>query len=216
MSQIIELKDTEPVAEGGRRLVFRHPSDPSLIIKVFRPEFLARQWGGPLSWRQKRRRYRHLFPFFQELREHVAVCALNGAPPKHMQNLVGFAETDYGMGLVYDAVLDAEGRYAPTLATLLDQGLYTAEIHRAFLEFRAWLIDAPIVVADLRPGNFVCARDADGRPYFVLIDGIGEKTVIPIKGLALWLNRRSKRRHLAWLDRRIGSRLTPKTTAMPA
>jgi hypothetical protein len=204
MSQIIELRNVEPVARGGRRLVFRHPGDPALIIKVFRPEYLAKTGTGPLSaWRQKRRRYRHLFPFFQEVREHVAVCAAGGRPSRHMQNLVGFAETDYGMGLVYDAVLDTEGRYAPTLDDVIDRGLYTPEVQRAFEDFRAWLIDAPVVVNDLRGGNVVLAHDQGGAPFFVLIDGIGERTIIPIKGVALWLNRRSKKRHLALLDTRL-------------
>jgi hypothetical protein len=202
MTNVFSLKAAQPVAAGGRRLVFAHPDDPRLIIKVYRPEFLEREWGNP-SWRQKKRRYRHLFPLFQEVREHIAICAAEGRPPKHMQNLVGFAETDYGLGLVYDAVFDGAGNYAPTLQMLIRDGRYTPEIASAFREFRDWLIETPIVVLDLRPANFVCAHDESGKPYFVIIDGIGEKTIIPIKGFVRWLNRRSKKRHLAVLERRL-------------
>ena len=202
MSEIFELKSLQPVARGGRRLVFTHPRDPALIIKVFRPDFLEKEWGKP-SWRQKRKRYRHLFPLYQEVREHIAICAAEGRPPKHMQALTGFAETDYGPGLVYEAVLGPDGKFAPTLRDLIQRGEYTPEIQTAFRAFRDWLIDTPVVAADLRPENFVCARDANGKPYFVIIDGIGEKSVIPLKGFVRWLNRRSKRKQLKILDRRI-------------
>jgi hypothetical protein len=200
MSNIIRLQGETPVAKGGRRLVYRHPGNPRWIIKVWRPDYEARHWSNP-SWRQKRKRYQQFGPFFHEVREHLAICAKQGRVPRHMQSMVGFADTDLGLGLVYEAVFAPDGvGYAPDLKSIVLDGGYTPDIDAALQTFRAWLIDAPIVVGDLRPANLVLARDETGAPYFVLIDGIGEKMAIPIHGAWPWLNRIHTRGRLKALD----------------
>jgi hypothetical protein len=202
MARILQLKATEPVAKGGRRLVFAHPDDPRLIIKVLQPAYLKREWPEPLTWRRKLKRYRRYFGYLQEVREHLAACTHYGTRPKHLQNLVGFIDTDYGLGLIYEPVLGPGGKFAPTLQSLLTHKLYTREIQQAYNEYRDWLINAPITVTDLRSDNIVCARDETGKPYFVQIDGVGEKTLVPIKGFVPWLNRRSKIRNLRKFEAR--------------
>jgi hypothetical protein len=200
MSRPVEFRNTTPFATGGKRFVFRHPDDPSLIVKVLQPAYLRRQWSEPLSPRRRMKRYKHLFSQFQEVREHIAICTVEGRPPKYMQTLVGFMDTDYGPGLVYKAVFAPDGGFAPTLEDLVQSRRYTAEIAAAYAEFRAWLIEAPIVLTPLRPDNIVCARDEIGAPYFVLIDGIGERGTIPFKGMVPYLNKRSKLKDLRRME----------------
>lgn len=211
MSVMIRLSDRKPAAEGGRRLVFVHPDDPKLIIKVMKPSYMAQNWSAPLTIRQKTKRYKQHTYLFMEVREHLAACAKNGHPPKHLQNIVGFADTDLGLGLVYEAILGPDGKFAPTLQDFIDRGQYTPEIQKAFLEFRDWFVDAPIVTTPLHPDNMVLNRDETGKPYFVLIDGIGEKTVIPIKGWLQALNRRHKLKDLKRFDRKEGVPAEPQT-----
>lgn len=196
MSAIISLRDRTPIAQGARRVVYAHPDDPALIIKVTRPDYLARRWTGTLSWRQKRRRYRHLLPFLLEIREHMAICAAWGEAPRHIQNLTGFANTDLGFGLVSEAVRTASGDYAPTLHQVITEGRFDTRMAAALEIFRRDLLATPIVVTDLKPANIMCAEEADGTPFFVLIDGIGEKTVVPINSFVGRLNRRYKERWL--------------------
>jgi hypothetical protein len=191
---LVSLRERTPIAQGTRRVVYAHPDDPGLIIKVTRPDYLARRWTGTLSWRQKRRRYRHLLPFLLEIREHMAICAAWGSAPRHIQNLVGFANTDLGFGLVSEAARTASGAYAPTLHQIIMEGRFDERLATALETFRHDLLATPIVVTDLRPANIVCAEEPDGTPYFVLIDGIGEKTIVPINSFIGWLNRRYKER----------------------
>ncbi|HYI42781.1 MAG TPA: YrbL family protein, partial [Sphingomicrobium sp.] len=98
MSETIKLAGVTPLASGGRRLVFSHPDDPRLIIKVLQKSYIKRLIPNPENWRQKRKRYKQYITYLQEAREHLAAYAACGERPKHMQNLVGFAGTDYGPG----------------------------------------------------------------------------------------------------------------------
>jgi hypothetical protein len=201
MAEALRLDESTLLARGGKRYVFRHPDNPRLIIKVLQASYLKRIMPDPDNWRRKRKRYKQYITYLQEAREHLAACAFYGEPPRHMQKLVGFVQTDYGPGLIYEAVFGPDGKFAPTLQDLIDRGEATAEIKQAYEEFRAWLIDSPIAITPLHSDNMVCIRDGAGKPYFVLIDGIGERGTVPIKGVIPWLNRRSKRKNFAFFER---------------
>ena len=202
MSGMLQLKDKTPLAKGGKRLVFRHPDDSGLIVKVLQDSYIRRLIPNPGNWRRKQKRYKQYITYLQEVREHFAACAAFGHPPKYMQNLVGFTNTDYGPGLVYEAVFGPAGTFAPTLKDLIDRDEATPDIKQAYEEFRAWLIAAPIAITPLHNDNIVCVRDAAGKPYFVLIDGIGHRGTVPIKGIFPWLNSRSNRKNFEHFERR--------------
>jgi hypothetical protein len=202
MSRTLKLKDETPLAKGGRRLVFRHPHDPRLIVKVLQDTYIKRLIPDPDNWRQKQKRYKRYITYLQEAREHLTACALFGTPSKHMQKLAGFVDTDYGQGIVYEAAFGPDGNFAPTLDAMIKQGRYTPEIAQAYEEFRAWLIDAPVVITPLHTDNLVCVRDDAGKPYFILIDGIGERAAVPIKGVFPWLNRRAKLKNVRRFEQR--------------
>jgi hypothetical protein len=201
--RIYYLKDRAPLASGAKRYVFRHPNDAGLIIKVFRPDKLARWWPRPVPWRRRRRRYQHLSTFFQELREQIAARAVDASPPRHLQNIVGLADTDLGPGLIYEIVAGPDGGPAPTLGKIVHSGGYGTRHADALDAFEAWLLASPIVLSELHLGNIVVSTSAAGELCLVLIDGIGEKAVVPLKGYVPWLNRRHKLRCLKRVRRDI-------------
>lgn len=55
------------------------------------------------------------------MREQIAVHATSGPHPAFLQKIVGFVDTDAGMGLVVEAVRAADGSSAPTVADLAGQ-----------------------------------------------------------------------------------------------
>lgn len=199
--QTLILKHLEPVAAGTRRFVFVHPHDSGLLVKVLRPDRMKDWWPRPVPWRRRTRRFQHLFPFFQEVREHMAACVEDGRPPRHLQNIVGFADTDYGLGLVYSAVRQPDGRLAPTLSSLIRTAEPDACI-AAFEEFKKWLMQSRIVISELHMSNIVCTTDVKGF-HLVLIDGVGDKAIIPLRGYIPWLNRWRKRQYLTKLEQTL-------------
>ena len=67
MGKLVELSGLQPLASGQKRLVFTHPDDPSLVIKVMRPEFRPRDGQSTSPWSMLVLRY-----YFRELRYQKA------------------------------------------------------------------------------------------------------------------------------------------------
>ena len=120
-----------------------------------------------------------------------------GAHPRYLQKIVGFAETDLGMGLVVEAVRSRDGSFAPTVATLASKGLMDGAKMKALDHFLEQVVASPAIVSDLNPFNVVYG-DADPEDdHFVLIDGIGHKNLIPLERISATINRWSKERKVA-------------------
>ncbi len=195
---MIRLQGAEIIAAGNTRDVYRHPQDPALLIKVIRPSAIEKRYGRGAPWYKfRRRRYRHLIAVLREVREQIAVQATGDAHPRFLQKIVGFAETDFGMGLVVEAVRSRDGGYAPTVATLANKGLIDATMTKALDRFLDEVVASPAIVADLNPFNVVYADAPPEAPHFVLIDGIGHKNLIPLERMSTAINRWSKVRKVA-------------------
>ena len=201
MPKII-LSGATPVAHGSIRDVYRHPTDPSLLIKVVRLSTRDEKFGSGRRWyKAKRRRYGHFISYLREIREQIAVQAAENDHPDYLQKIVGFAETDFGLGLVVEAIFAPDGNYAPTLKTLLERGPLSPDLQAKFDRFCEAAIRSPVIIADLHPQNVVYgARDGEAQ-RFVLIDGIGHKTLIPFEVLsariARWNNQQKVDRRKA-------------------
>jgi hypothetical protein len=200
MTLVLALKHLKPVAVGHQRYVFVHPDDPQLIVKVPTERYVARRSGARgrrhKRWVKRYVRARHHEVFLRELREQLALRAAAIALPRYVQTIVGFVETDLGMGLVSRAVTDRRGGLAPSLSLLAAQGQLTGTVRRHLDEFFAWFLDSPVVVGDLNAGNLVYGFDAEHGDHFVIIDGLGDKNIIPFSSLSRRLNRWGKKRRV--------------------
>ncbi len=192
---MLVLKDAEVVAAGHTRNVYRHPDDPSLLVKVIRPSAIEERYGRGAPWyKYKRRRYRHLIAYLREVREHIAVHAIGDRHPPFLQKIVGFVDTDLGLGLVVEAVKARDGSFAPTLADLARQGRVDDAILQKLDVFLNEMIRSPVIVADLNLYNLVYGYTPEGGDHFVLIDGLGHKNIIPLELMSSFINRWSKAR----------------------
>ena len=211
---MILLKASEPVARGELHDVYQHPGDADLLIKVPRPNRAARRWRPKRRWRLYRRRYGIYTGWLREIRECIAARARHAEPPASLQRLAGFAETDLGLALVVGKVTGRDGTLAPTLASVVRAGGFTGELRDRLAGLADEVIARDIVLGDLHERNILCGVDAAGSDRLVIIDGVGDKTLIPINTLFRGFNRRSIRRRfdrMVWrlemLDR---SRLKPR------
>ncbi len=202
-TELLRLDGLEPVARGRMRLVFRHPHDPSLLVKVIRPDVIDQRWGSGMQWYKKRRRYGQYISFIRETEEYIAGYAQHGTSVPFAQKITGYVETDLGLGMVMEAALDPKGNLAPTLARLAKGKLVDDTIRAELERFTSALIDSDIIVADLNPANIVRAYHPEHGHHFVLIDGLGVSTILPFKRISRALNRASKRRRVDALWERI-------------
>ncbi|MFN0218446.1 MAG: YrbL family protein [Hyphomicrobium sp.] len=190
----ITLSDKSPIASGSIRDVYQHPSDPRLLIKVVRLSMIDEKYGSGRPWYKiGKRRYHHLISYLREIREHLAQHARGEGHPQILQNVVGVLQTDLGLGLVVEAAVDRDGRCAPTLTKVIETGRFDRNACAHLDRFFDDLIKSTIIVADAHPGNIVYAYTPERGDHFVLIDGIGFKTLIPLERFSKTINRLSNR-----------------------
>jgi hypothetical protein len=201
----IELAHLEPVATGGVRRIFEHPHDPDLLIKVASP-----------AWLERRSRLREVFHdqapiarfhrrISHELAAYLALRARGTAPPAFVAPIVGLAETDLGLGLVVVKIRGRDGHLARRLDGLVrEQGL--SDRMRDHLRiFCQTLVASGTIVNDLRPANIVLGHDGTHGDRLVLVDGFGEKSLVPMSTLSAYACRVNCRRHTRRLMRRVAA-----------
>lgn len=203
MSSPFPIKSLEPIAAGKFRLVYEHPDDRGLLIKVIRPEMIDQRWGGGTPWYKRKRRMGQYALFMREINEFLATCAAEGKVPSFAQRITGLIETDLGLGLIVEAARDREGNLAPPMKELLAEGRFDDEARAALEHFTAELLRSNIVVADMHSGNLVYAHNEAEGNHFLLIDGIGATTLIPVKVWSRRANLASKRKKIAKLMRSV-------------
>lgn len=203
----LQLSSLEPVGQGAQKLVFRHPQDPRVLVKVVNPRFIERRDRKDRFY-QKRRRIGHHRAFAREMTEHLVSRARTPgrlAPCQHMQNILGVVDTDMGAALLVEAVLDEQGNLAPTLRDLVDAGRLGQREERALETFLDWALNSRVLINDLSADNL--AWHPDG--HFVMIDGLGDRAGIPIRAVSPRLNRLYKRKKIRQLREEIGRKEQP-------
>jgi hypothetical protein len=198
MGAFLHLRALEPLATSGRKLIFQHPLDDGLIVKVIRPSVLEESLGVLKAYKRFARHsvYRD---FLRVLEEDLYIRMHATRRPPPVQKVVGIADTDFGPGLVTETVRDTNGGAAPTLNALLSEGRFTAAMQKELEVTTQELVDHEIILNDLSLGNFVYS--AEGR--FILVDGYGEKAWIPLCSWSRILNRRSALRKINEMMRNV-------------
>ena len=199
VAQPFLLQATEPLYRGYQRLVFQHPDQPELLIKVVRSDYAEAKFGPGSPFHNRHRRCRHYQVFLRELQEYLVACARSADCLPFLQEIVGLVHTDLGLGMVVRKVCGPDGKPAPSLSRLAGQGALDAARMQLLDRCLEVLQASAVVVDDLNPGNLVLGTEPSGAECWVLIDGLGSSTLIPLKALVPWANRQSKRRRIARL-----------------
>lgn len=197
MLEIITLNESDLLASGRHREVYRHPTQPNWLIKVINPTFLTEYYQDKY-WFSRYHRERHYLVYVRELKEHLAARVFEQPGLEHIQNIVGIVDTNLGVGQVVQAVYGADGDLAPTLHTLRKTDRFDAKAEKALNEFLDWYADSEIIISDMRPKNLVLSSEG----LFVAIDGLGNKNTIPLRHIR-WLNRYKTRRQVVRFRQKI-------------
>ena len=199
--RLLELSAATPLAVGHLRSVFQHPLHADELIKIMRADVVASRWNRPDRWLKRLPRTRHYIGYLRELKEYIAARARAPQAEPPIARMIGLAETDLGLGLVSEKVVDADGALAPTLAALYgkERG-FTAIMEQGLAAFLQALLDCNVIVGDMHAWNIVYGSDSRGGPRFIMIDGFGEKHAIPISSMSRAINRyRTRKLHARML-----------------
>jgi hypothetical protein len=200
---MLVLANQQPLAIGNLRAVYQHPQHADLLIKTLRPEAVARRYDAPGRWLKRLPRARQYTGFVRELQEYAALVARSPRGIAPVARMVGIAETDLGLGLVSEKIVDEHGALAPSLHALYRRNGGASEWTDAALDkLLEELLQFNVIVGDLHASNIVYGADSRGGvPRLLLVDGFGEKNILPLKSLNRWLNQRNTRRVYARLRR---------------
>lgn len=214
MPAIIKLKDSTPLAKGKSRLVFQHPDHSSQLIKVINAEVVDDRFGSGTKWYKKRRRYGKFLSYLREIQEFLAIYSTEDCALPFLQEVIGFAKTDLGLGLVVTAIHGKNGNLAPTLAYLISRHLYDETAKQALAVCLDQILYCNVIISDLNLGNLVYSYNQELGYHFVLIDGLGNNNPLPFKAISKRLNHRSKLGRFARLYARIERAQNKYTTPL--
>lgn len=216
----IELHDTHFVAKGSHNLVYRHPTDETYLIKVLgivkvlglipqldtvqglSHRFKNSKWLGTSKLMRFINQYRLTKAHVREFREIIRARFHDEflhQPPPFMQKSMGFIDTNLGFALVVKAERDRHLNYAPTLETLIKNNQVDETVRAKLNLLCQQILEYDLILSDLHPNNLVYAYSETHGDHFVLIDGVGDKNIIPIYSLSPYLRRRAQLKKINWL-----------------
>lgn len=200
MKKFIELANLQPQFWGSVRVVYVHPNNSDLLIKVPRQEAHDRIAQVP-EWKKRFKPLGAGSMNMHELRETMRLRPQPAQRLKHFFNAVAMIQTDLGWGLVVEAEYDSNGNYAATIASMVnDEERYKKPL-AAFMD---WLNDTPAVFYDLNPWNVLLAH-RDGKDEIIAIDGMGEKSAIQFRtyfpSINKKKNQKEKERFFRFIDK---------------
>jgi hypothetical protein len=205
----LDLSQLRPIAGGAERLVYQHPDDPCLLVKVIDFSDLAdRLSTRPVRrWRKALQRDGAYRGHIAELAEYAAAQNIAAGRWKvPMARILGLAQTNLGLGLLVEKITDGRGGLAPTVEQIVrERGLDDALARQLDYFFDA-LADHHIVVNDVSARNVVMGANADGEQGLYLIDGFGPKQAIPLFAYSKMLNRRRIQRKYRELRAKLEAR----------
>lgn len=192
----VQLKNSTRLAEGNTREIYQHPHANHLLIKVMRFHMIDRRWGYR-KYLMRRSRYRYYQVFHREIETYLAIKAKNVEHPYWLRRIDGFVDTDLGLGMVVEKLTDRDGKLAPTLPRMIAEGRFTDEIRNQFeMLLQAVSKCEGVTIARLRPKDVVCAHDPVRGYRLVLVDGLGDHVLVPLRKMFAFLNRRHLRKRL--------------------
>jgi len=197
----LRLGGLSPIRRGGHRLIFEHPENNRALVKIVR---LARK-SRLKRWLFKHSKsYRFYADVGRELAEYQALQARCAKHPSFIPRILGVVETDRGFGLVVEKMRGRDGGLAPTLDELIRREGMTRKIRDHVGVFCEALCSSRAIVSDLKLANILLGYDEDNGERLVLVDGLGEKTLIPANRFSRVLSRRTRGRHIRRMLAQIG------------
>jgi hypothetical protein len=191
--KLLDLAGLKPIAAGAERLVYQHPHDPSLLVKVVDfPAMADHLSTRPLRrWRKDHQREGAYRNHVAELAEYTAAQnAAAGRWKVPMARILGLAQTNMGLGLLVEKITDGKGGLAPTVEQIVRDCGLDETLERELDYFFDTLADHHIILNDVSARNVVMGQNADGEDGLYLIDGFGSKQAVPVFAYSKMLNRR--------------------------
>ena len=160
---MINLTDDLFLGDGNHKIVYAHPTDAALCVKILRtpddPDF-AKEW-----------RYR------KALGDRANSMTL-------LTKYFGEVETSKGKGYLFERVLDFDGKIPQTMLNVLDDTVADRNLlpatEKLLLDFKRTYFDEKFLLAGVDMDNYLVQRISPSERRVRIIDNIGVSARIPL------------------------------------
>lgn len=205
---------------GGRiKDIYIHPDMPDTVVKIIRPSSVdefGRFWEHKgLKYRSPTGAYRH---FRRELTQYLELCRRGYAANRMhfpVATPLAFIPTDRGLALISERVTGPDGDLGPSLEQLISTRSVTETHIQALGRLFQECIRLHIIVGDCNTGAMVYTESRGVQPEFVLVDGLGEKNLIPLRTMSWRYNRRKLLKAQTRILREIAAKMPHLIPSIP-
>ncbi|MGN6327823.1 MAG: YrbL family protein [Rhodanobacter sp.] len=195
---MLQLSQATPITTGRHRHIYQHPDQPDQLIKVMRTDLPGKSPTRGFRLTSRTGPYRG---YVREFKEYLASRHADPGPSP-LAPVIGLVDTDLGLGLVVQKISGADGGLAPTLISLIRRDGLTPELQQALDTLLAALLRHDVIATDLHAYNIVYGSDGSSAPRLMMIDGFGEKNIIPHRSMSRSHNAARTRRKFERMIRR--------------
>ncbi|WP_419739727.1 YrbL family protein [Ruegeria sp.] len=192
---MIDLTGQVPLRTSQNYEIFQHPEMDGALLKV-RVDEPKRNHLIP---RYAEWRYGNLRQWNREANEYLAALHRGCPEIERLAKFMGYAPTSRGPSIVVEKMTGPDGDLAPSLHAEMVAANGDADVLRKLRADLLELLDdlerGRIIVGDMGIGNIVRAQERGGR--LVVIDGLGERVLLPLTLFSDWAFRKSMARRRA-------------------
>ncbi|WP_201584165.1 YrbL family protein [Psychrobacter jeotgali] len=203
---MILVKNLNLLGEGTQKKVYEHPEDANKVIKIMKPEHATATGGRVGQHHLRAHRSQGIYKQFRrELLQYLQLCKNNYGKFDFtfpIETVYGFAPTDEGLGLVTEKVLDPNGSIT-SLYELATQNIFDDKHAQALDSFFDACAEQHVVFGEVNIAGIMYTEQRQGFPEFVLVDGIGEKLLIPFRAMSKSINTRNIRKIESYIKSQI-------------
>ena len=160
---MITLTDDLYLGTGMHKIVYAHPTDPHLCVKIL-----------------------HTTPDPDIEREFRYRKALGSRADKMtlLTKYFGEVETSKGKGYLFERVIDFDGNSSKTMLALFDEAIRDKknlfELEKILLKFKRVYFEEKILLAGIDPDNYLVQKISPTENHVRIIDNIGTSALIPL------------------------------------
>ncbi len=193
---MIDLSSKPVLRESQNYKIFDHPEIEGALLKV-RTDKPKNRWFK----RYSEKRYGNLRQWNREANEYLAAMSRGCPELDRLAGFYGYAQTSEGPAIAVEKMTGPDGDLAQTFSQ--EMALYREgdpkrlELLQEIDELMTDLERGRIVVGDISRQNVVRAQERGGR--LTVIDGVGERTLIPLTLFSDWAFRVSIERRRKFL-----------------
>ncbi|WP_287914051.1 YrbL family protein [Comamonas sp.] len=183
---MLNVENLQLLGSGTIKNVYQHPQDADKIIKTIKPQLVAADGGFAKHSAFKRAVYQGIYrQFRREILQYLQLCKTHyssGIFQFPIETPYGLVATSEGLGLVVEKILGPDGR-AWTLEDLSKGPGLESKHQKALDRFFDDCVQKHIVFGEVNDAGLLYTEQRSGYPEFVLVDGIGEKLMLPVRAM---------------------------------